>query len=298
MGMRGMIGEVLYDFDSPNYGKLENGFSYMDDLFSRFQDSKTVSISVDPHAIYTCSANLLIRLKEYAAKKNVPYVIHLAETKFEVSECLQNNGSTPVAYLDHLGVLDSSVIAAHCVELTSADVEMMAATGVAVAHCPESNMKLASGIAPVVDLLKAGISVGLGTDGAASNNDVDLFCEMDMAAKLQKVDHLNSAVMDAQTTLNMATLGGAHVLGMQSEIGSLVAGKKADLIMVEMNKPHLTPMYNPVSHLVYSVNGGDVLHSIIDGKVVMEDRVLTMIDEQQILAACRISAEKLTGRNC
>lgn len=296
MGMRGFIGEVLYDFSSPNYGDLANGFGYMDDLFAEFKTSDLVSITVDPHAVYTCSPDLLVRLKKVAEDHNSSYVIHLSETAFEVSECLKKYKATPVNHLHNLGILDSSVVAAHCVCVSPEEIALMARKGVKVAHCPESNMKLASGIAPVSDMLKAGLVVGIGTDGAASNNDVDMFAEMDMAAKLQKVHHLDSTKMDAATTLGMATSGGADVLGVGQGLGTLTVGKRADIIMVEMNKPHLTPMYNPVSHLVYAARGGDVRHSVIGGKVVMEDRALTMVDEVALLAKCRRYAERLTGK--
>jgi 5-methylthioadenosine/S-adenosylhomocysteine deaminase len=248
--------------------------------------------------VYTCSPDLLVRLKDVAVSRNSPYVIHLSETAFEVSECQKNHQGTPVEHLQQLGILDSSVVAVHCVAVTPEDIDLFAACGVKIAHCPESNMKLASGIAPVSEMVSAGLSVGLGTDGAASNNDVDMFSEMDMAAKLQKVSHLDSTKMDAVAALNMATLAGATVLNADREIGSLEIGKKADMIVVEMNQPHLTPMYNPVSHLVYAVRGSDVLHSVIDGSIVMEDRRLTMIDEAEVAGKCCEAAERLTGRTC
>ncbi len=298
IGMRGYIGEVLYDFPSPNYGDLENGFAYMDDLFATYKDTSRVNITVDPHAIYTCSPDLLIRLKEVALAHSTPYVIHLAETEFEVSECKKTHQGSPVEHLQNLGLLDGSVVAAHCVAVSPQDIEILSRHSVKIAHCPESNMKLASGIAPVADMIGAGLDVGLGTDGSASNNDVDLFTEMDMAAKLQKVKHLDSTRMTAAETVHMATLAGAKVLGAETEIGSLKVGKKADLIVVEMNKPHLTPMYNPVSHLVYAVQGGDVLHSIINGTIVMQDRVLTMVDESKVLHDCQGYAQQLTGKTC
>ncbi|MDA3972274.1 MAG: amidohydrolase [Desulfobulbaceae bacterium] len=298
MGMRGFIGEVVYDFPSPNYGELDNGFHYMDELFAEFKDSSRVTITVDPHAVYTCSPDLLVRLKGVAEEQNTAYVLHLAETSFEVAQCQEVHGASPVGHLDQLGVLDSSVVAAHCVKVTPPEIELFGARGVKVAHCPESNMKLGSGVAPVRAMLDAGVIVGLGTDGAASNNDVDLFGEMDMAAKLQKVHCLDSTCLPAGAALHMATCAGAEVLGAGRDIGTLEVGKKADIIVVEMNKPHLTPMYNAVSHLVYAARGGDVLHSIIDGRIVMEDRKLTMVDEHELLAACRQWAEKLTGRTC
>ncbi|MBA3003684.1 MAG: amidohydrolase [Desulfurivibrio sp.] len=286
-GMRGWLGEVLYDFPSPNYGAPENGISYLDELMAEYRNHPLISITVDPHAVYTCSPDLLKRLKGVAEKHGVAYVIHLAETRDEVKECLAKYGHTPVMHLDALGILDSQVVANHCVVLNEREIDLLAERNVKVAHCPESNMKLASGVAPVVEMLAAGVTVGLGTDGAASNNDVDMFGEMDSAAKLHKVHRHDPTVMSAETTLRMATLGGAKLLGAERRIGSLEPGKKADLIVLDMNQPHLTPMYNITSHLVYAVKGSDVVHSVINGRVVMRNRRLLTMDEDAVLGKVR-----------
>lgn len=283
-GMRGWLGEVLYDFPSPNYGELENGFAYVDELFAEYKNHPLISITVDPHAVYTCSPALLQRLKSVAERENVPYVIHLAETKDEVAGCLEQHGKTPVGHLQNLGILDEQVVADHGVYLTAEEIELLAICQVKVAHCPESNMKLASGVAPIPELLAAGVTVGLGTDGAASNNDVDMFGEMDSAAKLHKVHRLDPTVMSAETTLELATMGGARLLGVADRIGSIEPGKKADLIVLDLNQPHLTPLYNIPSHLVYVARGGDVIHSIINGRLVMKNRILLTIDEEAIMA--------------
>ena len=282
-GMRGWLGEVLYDFDSPNYGDLENGFSYVEEMFAQYENHPLINITVDPHAVYTCSPNLLQRLKEVAERHNAPYVIHLSETREEVAGCLEQHGNTPVKHLQALGILDEQVIADHGVVLTDEEIELLSVCKVKVSHCPESNMKLASGVAPIPKLIEAGVTVGLGTDGSASNNDVDMFGEMDTAAKLHKVNSLDPTVMSAETTLKMATMGGAKLLGAEQEIGSIEPGKKADLIVLDLNQPHLTPMYNIPSHLVYAARGADVIHSIINGRVVMRDRKLLTIDEAAIL---------------
>jgi 5-methylthioadenosine/S-adenosylhomocysteine deaminase len=182
--------------------------------------------------------------------------------------------------------------------LTNGEIDLLARRGVKVAHCPESNLKLASGIAPVVQMLEAGICVGIGTDGSASNNDVDMFGEMNTVAKIHKVDRLDPTAMSAATTLHAATMGGAQVLGAERMIGSLEPGKKADCIVLDLDQPHLTPMYNPTSHLVYAARGGDVIHSIIDGRVVMEKRRLLTLDEGAVLArASEIGAGFRQGRN-
>jgi 5-methylthioadenosine/S-adenosylhomocysteine deaminase len=297
-GMRAWIGEVLYDFPSPNYGELENGFTYVDEMFTHYQDHPLITITVDPHAVYTCSPALLQRLGELAHDHNCPYVIHLSENAAEVATCRERYGCTPVQHLDNLGLLGERTLAVHCVILDDKEIETLARRGVKVAHCPESNMKLASGAAPAVQMLKAGITLGLGTDGSASNNDVDMFGEMNTAAKLHKVIHMDPTAMNAETTLHAATLGGAACLHAASDIGTLAVGKKADIIVLDLNQPHLTPLYNIPSHLVYAARGADVIHSIINGRQVMHNRKLLTLDEEAILARMgEISRGILTARN-
>jgi len=283
-GMRAWVGEVLYDFPSPNYGALENGFTYTRDLFARYRNHPLVTITVDPHAVYTCSPDLLTRLGALAREQEALYVIHLSENETEVRTCRERYGRSPVDHLESLGLLGPHVVADHCVMLTREEIALLGRRGVKVAHCPESNLKLASGIAPVIEMLDAGICVGIGTDGSASNNDVDMFGEMNTAAKIHKVDRMDPTVMSAATTLEAATMGGARVLAAEGMIGSLQPGKKADCIVLDLDQPHLTPIYNPISHLVYAARGGDVIHSIINGQVVMEHRQLLTLDEQAILA--------------
>lgn len=290
-GMRAWIGEVMYDFPSPSYGELENGFACTEKLLARYSGHPLVTATVDPHAVYTCSPDLLRRLSDMAAERKARCVIHLSENQEEVATCLERYGRTPVMHLERLGLLNERVVADHCVMVTDDEIRLLADRGVKVAHCPESNMKLASGIAPVVKMLAAGIDVGLGTDGSASNNDVDMFGEMNTAAKIHKAVLMDPTAMDAATTLRMATIGGAAVLGAEREIGSLEPGKMADLIVLDLNQPHLTPVYNPVSHLVYAARGSDVIHSVINGRIVMQDRRLVTLDEAAVLdrmkAICR-----------
>jgi Cytosine deaminase and related metal-dependent hydrolases len=283
-GIRAWIGEALYDFPSPNYGAPENGFACMNDLFDRYRHHPLVTVAVSPHAVYTCSPDLLTRLGAMAADKDALYVIHLSENEEEVGTCRERYGRTPVRHLESLGLLGPRVLAGHCVMLTPGEIALLAERGVKVAHCPESNLKLASGIAPVVQMLEAGICVGLGTDGSGSNNNVDLFGEMNTAAKIHKADRMDPTVMNAATTLHAATLGGAGVLGASHLIGSIEPGKKADCIVLDLDQPHLTPLYHPVSHLVYAARGSDVIHSVINGRLVMKDRILLAIDESAVLA--------------
>jgi 5-methylthioadenosine/S-adenosylhomocysteine deaminase len=283
-GMRAWLGEVLYDFPSPNYGDLENGFTYMDELFAQYGAHELLTITVNPHAVYTCSPELLTRLGQVAGRQDALYHIHLSENQEEVDTCQERYGCTPVQHLEKLGLLHKQVLAAHCVKLEDDEIALLARRGVKVTHCQESNMKLASGTAPVVKMLDAGICVSIGTDGSASNNDVDMFGEMNTVAKIHKVARMDPTAMNAVTTLRAATMGGAEALGAEDMIGSLEAGKKADVIVLDCNQPHLTPMYNPVSHLVYAARGGDVIHSIINGQVVMHNRQIKNLDEQAVLA--------------
>jgi 5-methylthioadenosine/S-adenosylhomocysteine deaminase len=286
-GVRCLVGEVLYDFPSPNYGRVEKGLEYTESLIQKWEKDPLVSIAVEPHSLFTCSPELLTASNELALKYKVPLIIHLAETIPEVNEIKEKYGKTPVKYLDSLGLLGPHLIADHRVHIEDADIKTLAVHGVKVVHNPESNMKLASGIAPIPQMLSQGVTVGLGTDGCASNNNLDLFSEMDTAAKLHKVNTLDPTVMDALSVLKIATIHGARVLGLEHVTGSLEVGKKADVIVIDTHKPHLTPMYNAASHLVYAAKGSDVIHSIINGQPVMENRKLLTLDIAEIMARAR-----------
>jgi 5-methylthioadenosine/S-adenosylhomocysteine deaminase len=290
VGMRCLVGEVLYDFPSPNYGRIEKGLEYTESMIEKWQEDPLVSIAVEPHSLFTCSPDLLIASSEMAHRHKVPLIIHVAETLQEIEEIKEKYGKKPVQHLQSLGLLGPRLIADHCVHVDKADIKTMAEHEVKIVHNPESNMKLASGIAPVPDMLGQGLTVGLGTDGCASNNNLDLFQEMDMTAKLHKIQNMDPTVMDAATVLKMATTEGAKALGFEDIIGSLEPGKKADIIIVDTDKPHLTPMYNPYSHLVYSARGTDVRHTIINGQIVMEDRKLLTMDLGEILTHAREKA--------
>jgi len=295
-GVRAVVGEVLYDFDSPNYGPIEKGFEYTQTLIDTWKGDPLVSIAVEPHSTYLCAPELLKRAFNLAQAFNLPLVIHLAESKSEVEQIKKRYGRTPVEHLAGLDVLAPNVLACHCVELTPNDITLLQRSDVKVAHNVESNMKLASGVAPIPCLLKEGICVGMGTDGCASNNDLDLFLEMDTVAKLHKAKTLDPTAMDARTVLRMATIQGARALGLNESIGSLEKGKKADLIIIDTHKPHLTPMYNPVSHLVYAAMGSDVRTSIINGAIVMEEGHLKTINQKSVLNnIIRIANEISTG---
>jgi 5-methylthioadenosine/S-adenosylhomocysteine deaminase len=283
-GMRGWIGEVLYDFPSPSYGALENGFAYVNELFAEYRNNPLITITCDPHSVYTCSPDLLQRIGKMSDEHNSLYVIHLSENRAEIDTCRERYGCSPVHHLKRLGLLHERVLADHCVMLDDEEIGLLAEHRVKVAHCVESNMKLASGTAPVVKMLSHGVTLSIGTDGSASNNDVDMFAEMNSVAKVHKVACMDPTVMNAETTLQAATLGGARALRAEDTIGSIAAGKKADVIVLDLHQPHLTPIYNVPSHLVYAARGADVIHSFINGRQVMHKRRLLTIDEDAVIA--------------
>lgn len=292
-GVRAVVGEVLYDFPSPNYGPIEQGFAYTEMLIEKWKNNSLITIAVEPHSPYLCAPDLLVRAFAITQVHDLPLVIHVSETQREVDEIKKKYGKTPVGFLADHGILAPNLVACHCVALTQEDIALMKHFDVKVAHLPESNMKLASGVAPIPELLKAGICVGLGTDGCASNNNLDLFSEMDTAAKLHKVNTFDPTVMDALTVLKMCTIEAARALGLSESTGSLEPGKLADIIVIDTKKPHLTPMFNPVSHLVYAAKGGDVTTSIINGKPVMEDGRLLSLDLAKVMGDVKKIAEKI-----
>ncbi|PKN64149.1 MAG: S-adenosylhomocysteine deaminase [Deltaproteobacteria bacterium HGW-Deltaproteobacteria-15] len=294
-GMRCLVGEVLYDFSSPNYGALEKGFEYTERMIRRWKDDPLVSVAVEPHAVFTCSPELLLKAQQLAQAYQVPMIIHVAETLSEVGQVSEKYGKRPFEHLDSLGLLGPQMIAIHCIHLSPGEIRLVAEKGVKVVTAPESNMKLASGICPVPRLLSEGVVVGLGTDGCASNNNLDLFGEMDSLAKIHKVASMDPTVMDAYTVLRMATVEGARALGMEAVTGSLAPGKKADVIVVDTCKPHLTPMFDPYSQLVYAAKANDVSHSFINGRLVLEERKLLTLDVEEIMKRAREKARDVAG---
>lgn len=298
IGMRAVVGEVLYDFPSTNYGAPANGLAFTEMLLQTWQDDPLIHVAVQPHAVYTCSPDLLQRCGELAERYEAQLIIHLAETRQEVADCQQRYGATPVAHLDNLGLLSRRLVADHGVVLSQEDRQLLADRGVGVVHCPESNMKLASGVAPVVELLAAGVPVALGTDGCASNNNLDMLQEMDTAAKLHKVFHLDPTVLPAPTVLSLATRQGARVLNLHRHVGSLEPGKQADLVVINGDQPHLIPLYNPYSQLVYAAGGGDVRTVLIAGRVVLQDRCLLTMDAGEAMARVDEYAKRLGTFAC
>lgn len=276
--LRALIGITILDFKNP-----EDGIKEALSLAKRYKNSEFIKIVLAPHAVYTCSKENLLKIKAAAEAENLRIHIHVSETKKEVDDCLKNNGKSPVEYLAELGMLSEKLTAAHSVWLSDSDLEIYKNRGVKVAHCPISNMKLASGAAPLKKMLEKGITVGLGTDGAASNNTLDLFSDMRACALLHKVNNYDPTAISAREVVKMATIGGAKAIGLEKEIGSLEAGKKADIITINLNKPHLTPIYDPYSHLVYCVCAEDVENTVVNGKIIMRNREVKTLDEEKIL---------------
>ncbi|MBM4288284.1 MAG: amidohydrolase [Deltaproteobacteria bacterium] len=292
-GMRAVVGEVLYDFPSTNYGPPENGLKFTEELIRTWHDDPLIQVAVQPHTIYTCSPDLLTRCGDLAERYDTRLIIHLAETRREVTDCQERFGVTPVQHLLDLELLNTRLVADHGVVLSTQDRELLAEHGASVVHCPESNMKLASGVAPVVELLGQGVNVALGTDGCASNNNLDMFQEMDTAAKLHKVHHLDPTVLPAPEVLRLATRGGAQALNLLHRTGSLEPGKQADIIVIDGDQPHLTPLYNVYSQLVYAATGADVRTVLIAGQVVMQDRRLLTLDAAEAMAQVREFARQI-----
>lgn len=297
-GMRAVVSQGFADFVMPNKTKADRMMAKARAFVERWRKHTPLIIpAYFCHSPYTCSPSTLVTVKNAARESDILYLIHLLENKDETDIILNRYGKKPVDLLLELGVLDDRTVAVHCNWLDPKDIDVLADRGVTVSHNPESSMKLAAGIAPVPAMLSKGLSVGIGTDGCASNNDMDMFREMDTAAKVHKVTSLDPTVMDAETVCRMATIGGAKVLGLDKLTGSIEEGKKADIIIIDMNQPHLTPLYNSFSQLVYAARGADVKTSIINGKIVMKDRRLTTIDVQAAMSNVRSVAANIVNQN-
>ncbi|HOF04006.1 MAG TPA: amidohydrolase [Syntrophales bacterium] len=282
-GMRCLVGEVLYDFPSANIASPAAGIKYTRSLIEKWSGDPLVQIAVQPHALYTCADALLKDAKALARDCDVPYAVHFLENQAEVRQLNDKYGKRAILHLRDLGCLDEKTVFLHGVCMDEEDIAICADHGCKVVHNPESNMKLACGVAPVAKMLSRGLAVALGTDGCASNNNLDMFQEMDTAAKLAKVAALDPTLLPAPTVVRMATATGAYTLGMGGLTGVLAPGKKADVILINTRKPHLTPLYNEYSHLVYAVTGADVETVIINGKTVMEGRRIQTLDEEEAM---------------
>ena len=283
-GIRGVLGETLIGFPSPDSKTSAMAVAYTESFLKHWQGDPLITPAVAPHSIYTCSEALLQEAAALARSHQAPLLIHMAEAPFEIEKSRQEHGLSTVQYLARIGLLGPNVLGAHCIWLDQADVQTLAHYGVGCSYNPSSNMKTAAGSMPAAELLSAGVPVGIGTDGAASNNNQDMFEEMDLAAKQQKLVRMDPRALSAQQVVEMATITGARALHLEHQIGSLEVGKKADLIVVETTAPHATPIYNVYSAIVYALKSSDVRTTIVAGKAVMEDRHMLTLDEPAILA--------------
>jgi 5-methylthioadenosine/S-adenosylhomocysteine deaminase len=292
-GLRGVLGQTVIQFPVNDAKTPADALARAETFIKMFKGDPLITPAVAPHAMYTLDGPTLKAARELSLRYAVPTLIHLAETRDEVQTAQERFKSSPVAYLDSLGFFGPGVLAAHGVWVSDAEIALLKSRGVGISHNPESNMKLASGTAPVTAYLRAGVPLGLGTDGPASNNDLDMFEAMRMASLLHKLVTVDPQAVSAKVALEMATLGGARALGMDKQIGSLEPGKRADVIIVGMNSARQTPMYDPISHLVYVTHGDDVQTTIVQGKILMRNRKVLTLDEPAILKDARGWAEKV-----
>ena len=278
-GIRGMLSHGMIDFGDEDKRRQEFKESIRIIKKCHNTGNGRIKVAFGPHSPYTCSKELLEGVKTEAAKYGVRIHIHVSETQKEVSDILETHGMRPFEYLDDMDFLGNEVTAAHAVWVSDSEIEIIKEKNVKLSHNPSSNMKLSSGVSPVAELLGKGVCVSMGTDGPASNNNMDLLEEMKIAALLQKVNTMNPTVLAAEEVFKMATINGASSLGLENEIGSIDVGKKADIVLVNMKTAHLTPFRNPISHLVYSANGGDVDTVICNGEILMKNKELLTLDE-------------------
>ena len=288
-GLRAVLGQTIIQFPVADAKTPQDGLARGTAFLKQYSGDDLITPALAPHAMYTLDAAMLKAIRAAAERSGAPLIIHLAETRDEVDISNKQHKASPVQYLESIGFWGSAadaktrVLAAHAVHVTPGDIRILTQRGVGVSHNPESNMKLASGTAPVPAMRAAGVPVGLGTDGAASNNDLDMFEAMRQAALLHKLQSGDPRTLPARTALAMATREGARALGLEQSIGSLEPGKRADIIVVNMSSARQTPLYDPISHLVYATHGDDVRTTIVNGKVLMRDRKVLTLDERAVL---------------
>ena len=295
-GMRGVLGETFIDFPAPDNKNGAQMLAYTERFLRKWEGDALIHAAPAPHSIYTCSQKTLQDAAALARKYHAPILIHVAEMKKEWDDSEKQNGMSPVQYLHKLGVLGADVVAAHCIFVDAADREILAQLHVGCVHNPSSNMMLASGVSPVSEMRTAGVAVGLGTDGpAGSNNDLDLMEEMDLAAKLAKITKMDPLALNARAVVEMATIDGARALHMEKEIGSLEKGKKADLILISLEEPNAVPMYDVYAQLAYALKACDIETVVIGGRIVMRDRKLLTVDEEQAMSKARDYGKKIAA---
>jgi 5-methylthioadenosine/S-adenosylhomocysteine deaminase len=295
-GMRGVLGETVIDFPAPDNKNAAAMLSYTETFLKKWQGDSLIHAAVAPHSIYTCSRKTLEDASSLARRYHAPILIHVAEMKKEWEDSEKQNGASPVQYLERIGVLGPDVLAAHCIFVDATDRKILAERHVGCVHNASSNMMLASGVSPVPEMRAEGVAVGLGTDGpAGSNNDLDLMEEMDLAAKLAKITKMDPLALNARAVVEMATIDGAKALHMEKEIGSLEAGKKADMILITLDHPNAVPMYDIYAQLAYALKASDVETVIIGGRVVMRDRTLLTVNEAEAIAKAREYKKKVAA---
>jgi 5-methylthioadenosine/S-adenosylhomocysteine deaminase len=286
-GLRGFCSATVMDIPVPGLPNAEEGLRQAEAFLKRWSGDPLIVPALGPHAAYTVGPETLLRVKALADRYHAPLNIHAAESPSEMAMVKEKYGATTVHHLDRIGFLGPNVTLAHAIWLTDAEIALLAKHGVGTAHCPSSNTKLASGVSPVPKLRRAGVRAGLGTDGPASNNDLDMFEEIDLALKLQKITTGLPGVLTARDGVELATMGSARALHLEKEIGSLQPGKRADLIVVATDSPSAQPMYDVYSHLAYALKGTDVVATVVNGRVLMEDRRLLTLDTAQIASKAR-----------
>jgi len=292
-GLRGILGQTIIQFPVPDAKTPADALARALVFIRKYKGDALVTPAVAPHSMYGLTAPDLQAADRLAREQAVPLLIHLEETKTERDDARKTHGMTPTAYLARLGVLGSHVLGAHGVWVGPDDIRLLAQTRTSISHNPESNMKLASGTAPLAEYTAAGVPVGLGTDGAASNNDLDMFEAMRQAAFLQKVVRVDPTAAPASLVLEMATRRGAQAIGMGDRLGQLTPGRRADVIVVDTTAPHLQPMFDPVAQLVYAAKASDVRTTVVNGRVLMHDRVVKTLDRRAVLADAQTMAERV-----
>ena len=292
-GLRGVLGQTVIQFPVADAKTPADALARAETFIKAFKGDSLIVPAVAPHAMYTLDRATLVAAAELGRRYEVPVLIHLAETEDEVKTARTEHQATPTGYLEAIGFWGPRTLAAHGVWVTDEDLQILKRRNVGVSHNPESNMKLASGIAPVGKYLAADVALGLGTDGAASNNDLDMFEAMRQAALLAKIGTRDPTAVPAQSALDMATIGGARALAMDRTLGSLEPGKRADLITVSMAATRQTPMYDAVSHLVYVTRGDDVRTTIVNGKVLMQNRQVRTLNRAEVIAQAKALAQKV-----
>ena len=292
-GVRGVLGETLIDFPVADNKTNAEGMAYVEKYIARWKGHELIVPAVAPHAPYTVSEQHLKAVRAFSDRTGAPIVTHISETKKELDDSVKDKGASPVAYLERIGFLNERVIAAHMVWPQGTDIAILKRRGVGVVHNPQSNMKLAAGVAPVPKMLTEGLFIGLGTDGAASNNDLNMWEEMDTVAKLHKVFTGDPKVISAQQAFELATIRGAEAIHLEKEIGSLEKGKRADILVIDRDTLNQIPLYNLYSDLVYATKASDVETVIINGRIVMRNRRLLTLNETAVKNDARTFRDRI-----